>query len=186
MTPDAKFFGGDSHMGRQGEPNCYIPGGYRWERSSNNFSDIFGPRPCWAAYPLAFSADGRIAVGSAGPYSAPVREAMIWTRESGLMLLEDLVRALGGTMEGFSYFGPALDVSSDGKKIVGFSTGLGGGAWIVTLPDAEAPALASRAGEGEAVVEGGVPVFLPVGTRITLPRPGTEPSAAGTVQIQGK
>jgi uncharacterized membrane protein len=163
MTPDAKLFGGTSHIALTGAPECPYPGGYLWNRLTGELNNVFGLRGCWATYPLAISADGAIAVGSSGPYTAPVLLGTIWTEDTGLVLLQNFIERLGASIGDVSYLGPATDISNDGKKIVGLTPGEG--AWIITLPGAADPAASMRAGLGEVVVSGGVPVHLPVGKK---------------------
>jgi hypothetical protein len=102
-------------------------------------------------------------VGSSGPYTAPVLYGTIWTESTGLVLLQDFIERLGANIGDLSYLGPALDISNDGKKIVGWNPGQG--PWIITLPDAADPTAATRAGTGEVRVSDGVPVHLPVGKK---------------------
>jgi hypothetical protein len=186
MTPNASTLAGATGLALVGQPQCdVVPGGYRWTIDGNGWSDLWGARNCWGAWPLAISADGRTAVGSTGPFSAPVKIGMIWTESGGLMLLENLLRSLGTDVGDLS-LGPAIDITADGRRILGYSPGQGG--WIITLPDPNANAVASRAGTGEVLVSGGVPVFLPVATKASgsgAELPETK-APAGTVQFENK
>jgi len=190
MTPDASFMGGDTHLGREDEPECPIPGGFRWNPATDEFAEIWAYRDCWGAWPVAMAADGRIVVGATGPYTAPVRVGMIWTEATGLVLLEEFVRSLGADLAGLSYLGFATDITEDGRTIVGVTPGEG--AWIITLPAAEDLAAAGRAGTGRVVVQGGVPVQLPAGKETPVVRPEPRVDApeterpTGTVDIQMK
>jgi hypothetical protein len=188
MTPDGQLFGGTSHVALTGAPECPFPGGYSWNRLTGDLERIFGLRPCWANYPLALSADGAIAVGSSGPYTAPILLGTIWTEETGLVLLQDFIERLGANIGDLSYLGPAIDISNDGKRIVGWNPGQA--AWIITLPGAADPAAATRAGTGEVLVSGGVPVHLPVGKKASGVESEVEVlgtnKPTGAVQIEKK
>ena len=189
MTPDATSFGGETHIGLAGEPQCRVaPGGYRWNGGTNDLDAVWGLRDCWGAWPNGISADGKVIVGSTGPYTAPVLHGMIWTQETGTVLLQNYIENLGADIGDFSWLGVAMDVSDDGKTIVGASPGEG--AWVITLPGAADPAAALRAGTGEVVLSGGVPVHLPVGKAASGGTSEVEkadtPRPTGPVQIEMK
>ena len=102
--------------------------------------------------------------------------------------LQDFIETLGADIGDFSWLGIAEDISADGRTIVGESPGQG--AWVITLPGPEDPAAAMRAGTGEVVMSGGVPVHLPVGKAASggvceVEKEDT-PRPAGAVQIEMK
>ena len=103
----------------------YPPSAWRWTRSQG--LEVLGYIPCpdWSwfcfggsAYSQAVSDDGAVVVGWGGDYFD--REATIWTRQLGLMTLEDfLAKQDVVSIDGWSLM-TAMDVSGDGRVIAGW------------------------------------------------------------------
>jgi probable HAF family extracellular repeat protein len=112
-------------------------GGYqaiRWSAATGmvGLGDVPGGRG--ASFATGVSADGSKVVGSAG--TAPnEQEAFLWTSETGMRCLRDVLAEQGVDLTGWQiYF--ASDISADGKTIVGgaWLSGQGNVGFILTLP----------------------------------------------------
>lgn len=86
------------------------------------------------------SADGSIIVGTTG--GIPIgRKALIWVNNGAPQDLKTYIESKGGTIAPYTSLGTAMDISADGRTIVGWGAGAGNpsGAWIVHFP-ADCPA----------------------------------------------
>ena len=81
------------------------------------------------------SADGRVIVGNADS-GGPSLEPFVWIESEGMFSLTDWLEADGVDLEGW-VLRSALDVSADGRTIVGMGTNPDGftEAWIATIPE---------------------------------------------------
>jgi uncharacterized membrane protein len=85
--------------------------------------------PAHVAYDV--SADGSVIVGQ-----SPVHGAFYWTKETGMLSLQEVLVSLGvSNLDGWQ-LGSAEGVSPDGRTIVGVGNHNGRGeAWIATIPE---------------------------------------------------
>jgi probable HAF family extracellular repeat protein len=85
------------------------------------------------AFATAVSDDGKTVVGFSG--FGGDRDAFIWTPSTGMVVLDDYVKAKGITgLDGW-ILGTANSISRDGKVIAGIGVGpQGPDSWVVTLP----------------------------------------------------
>ncbi|MBL9121691.1 MAG: hypothetical protein JNL80_17430 [Phycisphaerae bacterium] len=79
--------------------------------------------------------DGTVCVGSSG--GIPIgRKAIIWFNNGAPLDLVTHIQSLGGSTAPYTSLGTAMDISPDGRTIVGWGTGPGNpaGGWIVHFP----------------------------------------------------
>ncbi|MBL9176324.1 MAG: hypothetical protein JNL10_22465 [Verrucomicrobiales bacterium] len=95
---------------------------------------------------VAVSADGSVVVGQS-QVSDSNAQAFLWTASHGMVTLENLLRALGVDLTGWSRLRVARDISRDGRYICGTGVRNGGlEAFLVDLGIPAVPALAIESG----------------------------------------
>ena len=86
------------------------------------------------------SDDGSVCIGTSG--GIPIgRKAIIWLNNGAPQDLVAYIQSKGGSTAPYTSLGTAMDISADGRTIVGWGAGTGNptGAWIVHFP-ADCPA----------------------------------------------
>jgi hypothetical protein len=155
IANDGSAMTGDSGVGSWPQ----YPGGFHWSATAG-FTNMWAIQDTWGVWGDAMSADGSVVVWTMGPYQYPLRRAFIWTKDTGVKLLEQRLNQLGADIGDFTYLAFASGITADGKTIIGFTPGQG--AWVITLPRDPDPGAPGRAGTGTLIQEDGVPLHLPV------------------------
>jgi len=126
---------------------------YEWTSAGGMISLGDLPGGSVTSNAFAVSTDGRVVVGSSSSTSGT--NAFLWTQANGMQSLQDLLTSLGqgSAMSGWR-LESATGISADGKTIVGYGVNPSGvrEAWIATVPEPSALALAGIGGSAIALI----------------------------------
>jgi probable HAF family extracellular repeat protein len=143
---------------------------FRWTSSSGmvGLGDL--PGGLLAGFANGVSADGSTVVGESSIGFEGEEAAFIWDAANGMRPLDQVLNGLGLDLTGWT-LRQALDISADGRAIVGVGTNPDGQpeAWLVVIPEPRTGALLAL---GFAVLAAGSRVRLEgrrvAGSRVTL------------------
>lgn len=128
---------------------------WRWTAATNcvSLGNIF--TATWRGAATAITGDGDTVIGFYRPFPGPATfgEGFIWTAAGGMEKLTDYVIAQGVVLPAGTILALPLDISADGKTIVGLSrVGFAASGFVVTLPGrCTCPADLN----GDGIVDGG-------------------------------